>query len=276
MPLKKNNDFIKDPLLNEICDTAYTMWERGWAERNAGNISCLLDEKSAKKYFGTTKKPSKKIKLKIPVPELSGKAFLVTATGSYFKNFLKNPAANLGVIRISADGESISTLWGYEGGGAPTSELNAHLLSHKERLKADPDHKIIIHTHATELIAMTASHELDDASFTKTLWGMHSECIIVFPEGVGVLPWMIPGTTDLGIKTAEKMSRYRIVIWPFHGIFGSGKNIDETMGLIETVEKSAGTFMRIRSAGARINSITTGQLKDLAAFFNIKPNSSMI
>ena len=35
--------------------------------------------------------------------------------------------------------------------------------------------------------------DLDSRSFTRTLWQMCSECVVVFPEGVNVLPWMLCG-----------------------------------------------------------------------------------
>lgn len=33
------------------------------------------------------------------------------------------------------------------------------------------------------------------------------------------------------------MKEFRLVIWAMHGIYGAGKTLDETFGLIETVEK---------------------------------------
>ena len=224
----RKKDFSTNTLIKEIIDAANTMWNRGWAERNAGNISCLLDNKTVKNHFSDVKKKNK-TDLVIPVPDLSDKAFLVSASGSYFKNYNKAPASYLGVIRIADNGKNFSILWGFEDGNKPTSEINAHLLSHAERLKSDPEHRFVIHTHATDLIAMSAVHELDDISFTRTLWLMHTECITICPEGIGVLPIMVPGTQELALKTAEKMSKYRAVIWPFHGILGTGRNIDETI-----------------------------------------------
>ena len=91
-------------------------------------------------------------------------------------------------------------------------------MSHIERLKLDPKHRIVMHTHPANIIAMTFIHELNDRAFTRTLWQMITECMVVFPEGVGVLPWMVCGNTEIGIVTAEKMKQYRSVIWGQHGI----------------------------------------------------------
>ena len=86
---------------------------------------------------------------------------------------------------------------------------------------------------------MNYVHELDEKKFTHTLWEMCTECIVVFPDGVGILPWMLCGTNEIGEATAEKMKEFRLVIWAMHGIYGAGKTLDETFGLIETVEKAA-------------------------------------
>ena len=52
---------------------------------------------------------------------------------------------------------------------------------------------------------MTYVHDLDEVAFTRTLWQMCTECVVVFPDGVNVLPWMLCGTNEIGVATAEKM-----------------------------------------------------------------------
>ena len=47
---------------------------------------------------------------------------------------------------------------------------------------------------------------------------MATESIVVFPEGVGVLPWMVCGTQLIGEHTAEK-KEVSAVIWALHGVF---------------------------------------------------------
>ena len=54
----------------------------------------------------------------------------------------------------------------------------------------------------------------------------------MFTDGVGILPWMLCGTNEIGEATAEKMKEFRLVIWAMHGIYGAGKTLDETFGLI--------------------------------------------
>ena len=40
---------------------------------------------------------------------------------------------------------------------------------------------------------------------TRSLWRMCTECMMVFPDGIAVLPWMMGGTESIGQATAEKI-----------------------------------------------------------------------
>ncbi len=269
MEMTRDVPALEIPFIREMAEITYHMWKFGWDERNGGNISRILDEAEVSPHIdlnGT----GRVITLSFPVPELAGKIFVVTGSGKYFRNVISDPGMNLGVIRVTADGEHVDVLWGFNGNTFPTSELASHFMSHIERLKVDPNHRIVMHTHATNVISMTFVHDLDEKKFTKTLWQMCTECIVVFPEGVGVLPWMVPGSAEIGRKTAEKMKDRRVVIWPHHGIFGSGSTMDETFGLIETVEKAAQVYMLTAGHGIK-QTITDQELADLAKAFGVTP-----
>ena len=264
--MKKN---VADaPFVVEMREVAANMYRLGWDERNGGNISYMLDEKEAGEYFDLNE-IIRTIPIGFSAPELVGKIFIVTGTGKYFKNVDKNPEENLGIIRIAKDGETAELLWGYSDGGKFTSELPAHLMSHRTRLAVDPNHRVVIHTHPTNTLAMTHVHELDDKKFTHTIWEMCTECIVVFPDGIGVLPWMVCGNNDIGIATAKKMEEYRLVVWGLHGIYGAGKDMDETFGLIETVEKAAELYMKIAHL-PHINTIRDDELIAVAQAFGLK------
>ncbi len=262
-----NCNIFEAPFIDEMCKTTANMYRLGWDERNGGNISCLLTEQEVREYLDINK-VIRTIPIGFKAEELIGKYFLVTGTGKYFKNVNEDPEANLGVFRIGADGQTAELLWGYSDGGRFTSELPAHLMSHTARLKVDPENRIVMHTHPTNTVAMTHILPLDDKFFTRTIWGTCTECIVVFPEGIGVLPWMVCGNNEIGYATAEKMKDYRIVIWAQHGIYGAGKNYDETFGLIETVEKGAELYLKYSHLPI-INRISDKQLIALAEQFGL-------
>lgn len=261
-------NILNAPFVEEMKKITANMYRQGWAERNGGNISYMLETEEVAEYLDLNY-VIRTIPTGFDASELIGKIFIVTGTGKYFKNVIDDPETNLGIIRIAEDGTTAELLWGYKGNSRFTSELPAHLMSHIARLKVNPENRVILHTHPTYTLAMNHIHELDEKKFTRTLWEMCTECIIVFPDGVGVLPWMVCGNNEIGVATAEKMKDYRLVIWGLHGIYGAGKDLDEAFGLIETVEKAAQLYMLATASGKRINTITDENLWDVAKAFNI-------
>ena len=250
-----------------MCDITANMYRLGWDERNGGNVSLLLNDEEVYEYLDKDA-VLRTIPTGFDATPLKGKVFIVTGTGKYFKNVKEDPETNLGIIRIASDGTTAELLWGYKDGGRFTSELPAHLMSHMARLSVDPENRVVMHCHPTNTLAMNYVHELDEKKFTHTLWEMCTECIVVFPDGIGVLPWMLCGTNEIGEATAEKMKQYRLVVWGMHGIYGVGKNIDEAFGLIETVEKAAQIYM-LTAHLPRINTIKDSELKELAEAFGV-------
>ena len=261
-------DILTAPWMVEMIRTTTNMYAHGWDERNGGNISLLLDEADVAEYLDLNN-VLRTIPTGFEAPALEGKYFLVTGTGKYFKNVQYAPEVNLGLVRLTDKGMKAELLWGYEDGGKFTSEFPAHMMSHVARLRVDPQNRVVMHCHPANLLAMTYVHTLDERAFTRTLWQMCTECIVVFPDGVNVLPWMLCGTNDIGVATAEKMATARLVVWAQHGIYGAGKDLDETFGLIETAEKAAEIYMKIAHL-PRVNTITDEQMHLLEARFGVK------
>lgn len=259
-------DILTAPWMVEMIRTVTNMYDHGWDERNGGNVSLLLDEADVQDYTDGT--VLRTIPLQFEAKPLAGRYFLVTGTGKYFKNVQYDPQCNLGLIRIAANGEDAELLWGYSDGGRFTSELPAHLMSHMARLKINPQNRVIMHCHPGNLLAMTYVHTLDERAFTRTLWQMCTECVVVFPDGVNVLPWMLCGTNSIGEATAEKMATARLVVWAQHGIYGAGADLDETFGLIETAEKAAEIYMKIAHLPL-VNTITDAQMHELEDRFQL-------
>lgn len=267
-------DFANSEIIWELGDITANMYRMGWNERNGGNISWLLDEEAIQDYIdpGAVKRT---IPLAFDAGELNGRIFLVTGTGKYFKNIKRSPEKNVGVVRIAAGGKELEVLWGFEGGARPTSELPTHLMNHMARLRVDPKHRVVMHCHPVNVIAMTFVHEQDDREFTLSLWGTCTECVLVFYDGVGIVPWMPAGTNAIAEATAEKLKDRRIVVWGQHGIFGTGRDLDEAFGLIETVEKAAEIYMKTASL-PKVNCLPKEQLLDVARVYGVTPREEFL
>jgi len=259
--------------INEVTEILDLLYKHNWDERNGGNLSYILKEEEVKEVCDINN-VIRTFKYDFDLTELIGKYFIITGTGKYFKNCLKDPENNLGIMRVE-DSHTLSLLWGYKDGGRPTSESPTHLKCHIERLKIDKDHSLVIHCHPTNIICMTHVHSLDSNLFTESLWKMQTESIVVFPEGVAVLPWILCGGEEIGIATAEKMKEYRSVVWAQHGLFCTGKTLDEVFGLIETIEKAAEIYMKVFDKKI-YQSITNDNLIELAKAFNITYRKGII
>lgn len=272
--LKKNN-ILNANYVQEMIEVTTNLYRLGWDERNGGNISYLLEENEVLPFLNPTE-VIREIPMIFDAASLAGKYFIVTGSGKYFKNVQANPAENLGIIRVKEDGKTLQLLWGLENGAVPTSELPSHFMSHMARLEVDPENRIIMHNHATHLLAMSFTHDLDEKAFTRTLWQMCTECLVVFPEGVSILPWIVPGTTEIGEATAAKMKETHLVLWPQHGIYGAGKDMDEVFGLIETAEKAAEVYTYVCAQGGINQTISDENLRLLADSFGVTPREGYL
>ena len=247
------------------------MWLKGWDERNGGNISLRLLDHDVAPYLPIWRE-GPLLPLSETLSDLAGQYFLVTGSGKYFRNIQLDPEANLGVIRIQPDGKTAELLWGYRDGGVPTSELPAHLKSHRARQRVAAGRaRVVMHCHATNLIALSYVLDFNTANITRALWEGSTECLVVFPEGVGTLDWMVPGTDAIGASTADLLKKHPIVLWPFHGVFAVGETLDDAFGLIDTAEKSAQMLVKIISMGGARQTISTQNLIDLAKHFGVTP-----
>lgn len=259
--------------MNQVTEILDQLYKHSWDERNGGNLSYILKEEEVRE-LGLKDDILREFHYDFDLTPLIGKYFVITGTGKYFRNCKSFPEENLGIMKV-LDAHTLGLIWGYQSGGRPTSEAPTHLKCHIERLKVDPEHRLVIHCHPTNVICMTHVHDLDSNHFTEDLWKMQTESIVVFPEGIAVLPWILCGGEEIGIATAEKMKEYRSVVWAQHGIFCTGKTLDEVFGLIETIEKAAEIYMKIMDKKI-YQSITNNQLIMLAKSFKIKYRKGII
>ena len=154
-------------------------WLKGWDERNGGNLTLRLDDADIAPYHDNFHQQPRYIPLSQPMPLLANTPFIVTGSGKFFRNVQLDPAANLGIVKVDSDGAGYHILWGLTNEAVPTSELPAHFLSHCERIKAtNGKDRVIMHCHATILIALTYVLENDTAVFTRQLWEGSTECLV--------------------------------------------------------------------------------------------------
>jgi rhamnulose-1-phosphate aldolase len=253
--------------------------KKGWHERNGGNLSYRLTAEEAKEAapFLASVNSAEWKSAGITVPELAGETFLVTGSGKYMRNIILAPENNIALIELDEAGGRYRIRWGLKQGGRPTSELPTHLMNHEiKKRKTEGHHRVIYHAHPVKLIAMTFTLPLEDKAFTRELWEMMTECPVVFPAGVGVVPWMVPGGSDIALATGKLMEIYDVVVWAHHGLFCSGVDFDEAFGLMDAVEKSAEIYVKVRSMGGKRQTITADNFRDLARDFGVSLSAEFL
>lgn len=246
-------------------------FQQGWHERNGGNLSYRLKQEEVEGIRNRLNDHGEWMPIGTSVPGLAGEFFLVTGSGKYFRNIIVDPEACIAIIELDEKGENYRIRWGLVEGGRPTSELPAHLMNHEVKKRVtNGRHRVIYHAHTTNIIALTFVLPLKDEIFTRELWESATECPVVFPDGVGVVPWMVPGGRDIAVATSRLMEFYDVAIWAHHGMFCSGEDFDLTFGLMHTVEKSAEILLKVYAVRPdKLQTITASDLREVAAGFHV-------
>ena len=259
------------PFVQGFIRMAADGFRQGWHERNGGNLSYRIRPEEIESVKEELCFDGVWAPIGTSVPGLGGECFLVTGSGKFMRNAAVDPADTIAVIQLDEAGENYRILWGLTGGGRPTSELPSHLMNHEVKKAAtNGAHRVIYHCHPANVIALTFVLPLTDEAFTRELWEMATECPVVFPSGIGVVGWMVPGGRDIAVETSRLMKEYDVAVWAHHGIFCSGEDFDLTFGLAHTVEKAAEILVKVLSiTPAKRQTITPPQFRDLARDFKV-------
>ena len=269
--------FIKG--FTRMCDDG---WLQGWHERNGGNLTYRMTDEEleeARPFFDAEPRPW--VQMGVKGENLAGQYFVSTGSGKYMRNVAGSPAENIGIVEINETGDAFRIVWGLLNGARPTSEFESHYINHcVTAARTDGTNRVIYHAHTPGIIEMSFIVPLEDRAFTRVLWQMMTECVVVFPGGVGVVPWMVPGGPAIAEASSELMKTYDTIVWAHHGLFAAGPDFDTTFGLAHTVEKAAELYVAARAANggsdAFLNVISDQGLKDTCRDFNIAINEAFV
>ncbi len=249
-----------ETLLNDIAEIAGFLWQRGWSEKNAGNISVRI---SARVREEIVSKSDEQI-LDSPVTHLGDACFFITGTGTRMRDVAREPLTNGMFIRINHQSNGYLPITIGNTAIKPSSELLSHLNIHDLIARRGTDETVVIHTHATELIALSHWDKIQNSSDLNTiLWGMHPEAMVFVPKGVGLVPYLLPGSSTIADATVQSFEQHDIVLWKKHGVFAIGKNLHDTFDQIDIVCKSAKIWIQCRAAGFTPEGLTKSQLDEL-------------
>lgn len=252
-------------ITGEISRVAGYLWDRRWAERNAGNISVnitsLFSVKDLDKFSTYPFLP-----LSREYAGLKRQLLLITAAGSRMRDIAMDPLEDLCLVYISDSAKAYHIIVPerIEKEPMPTSELPTHLAIHEMLCRTGAPEKALVHSHVTELIALTHNPRfLSAESLTRILWKMHPETVMLQSKGYGFVPYTIPGTEKIATLTARCFEQNQVVIWEKHGAMAIGKTISEAFDEIDLAAKAAGIYLSCSQTGFEPDGLSNDEIREI-------------
>jgi rhamnulose-1-phosphate aldolase len=267
MTLSLNPDLKR--LIQQVGETGQHLWQKGWAEKNAGNLSADVTDLVAAKPSQLKEYPFKPYPNRIP--GIAGRSYLVTGTGTRYRDIQSDPASCLCVLRVSNDLKGYHVLWGGQRHGfKPTSELPSHLQMHDSLRRSKAPEKVVLHTHPNELIALTHLPATNrEEALNYALWGMIPEAKIYVPRGIGLVPYRLTASEALAEATVAALERkHKIVMWEKHGALAVGTDPLEAFDLIDAMNKAATLYLLCLNTGRKPQGLTRAQIHEIGHTFH--------
>lgn len=256
--------------LDSVAEVTGYLWQKGWAERNGGNLTLNITEYVDEQMMAMPA-ISGVLPIGVTLPNLKGCWFYCKGTGKRMRDLARDPMSAGSIIRILDDCASYEIV-----GDAvivPTSELPSHLALQDYAIAQGSNYKATLHTHPIELIAMSHSKEfLDSRHLTEVLWSMIPETLAFAPLGIGVVPYALPSSVELADATLELMKRYDVVLWEKHGTVAVGPDMMEAFDQTDVLNKAACIYMAGKNFGFTPEGMTPEAVKEIRDVFKLPDN----
>lgn len=253
--------------INEVAEVAGYLWQKGWAERNGGNITLNITE-WIDESIRNTAPISDRISIGRTLPHLKGCYFFCKGTNMRMRDLARRPMENGSIIRILDDCDSYVIVADHL--VKPTSEIASHLSMHNFLIGKGSSYKAALHTHPIDLVAMTHNSAfLEKDVLTNILWSMIPETRAFCPRGIGIIPYALPSSFALADATIKELEEYDVVAWEKHGVCAVGENIMETFDMIDTLSKSAQIYLTAQSMGFEPEGLSKERMDELKTAFNL-------
>src|SRR3954447_2366393 len=259
-----------DELIESIGEAGQRLSGIEAIEGAAGNISIYIGwPVEVRRRFPL----AQDIELPQPAPVLAGKVVIVTGSGRRLRDVLTDPAANLGAIEISADGRTgklhTSPRRLFE---RVTSEFNSHLAVHSDQVeRTGTNFHALIHAQPPHLVYLSHVPEYRDEKFmNQRLMRWEPETIVQLPSGLGVLPYLLPGSPALMEATAASLRTHNIVMWSKHGVMArSDISVTRAADRIEYAETAARYEYMDLVCGSKAQGLTPEELRGVVEAFGV-------
>jgi rhamnulose-1-phosphate aldolase len=253
-------------LLAEVAEIARYLWERGWAERTTGSISADVSDlvKNTRDARGALLSFEGFL-----LPDLARHTLLLTVPTSRMRDLARSPGLHSGIIRINDSGSGYRIVWGDQKRLSPSPQVEMHLRMQQALTTQHAGQCVVLHAHPEGLLAMTQMAEFkDEGRLNSVLWGMQPQSMVTVPNGVGLVRYQRAGTTELIGAAVAALGRNSVILLEKHGCIAVGKTLNDAFDMIDTLEKSARVYFRVKSTGRTPEGLSDDQLQDLRlAFF---------
>lgn len=251
----------------KVAEVAGYLWQKGWAERNGGNITVNITE-----YVDDAIRAMPAIsevkQTGVVLPHLKGCYFYCKGTQKRMRDLARNPMDNGSVIRILDDCSSYEII--ADQVVMPTSELPSHLSVHNYLLGKGMPYKASLHTHPIELVAMSHSKKfLEKDVASNLLWSMIPETKAFCPRGLGIIPYKLPSSVELADATISQLDEYDVVMWEKHGVFAVDTDIMAAFDQVDVLNKSALIYIAARNMGFEPEGMSQQQMQEMTEAFNL-------
>ncbi len=247
--------------IDKVAEVAGYLWQRGWAERNGGNITINITE-HVDAEIRAMASISEKYPIGTTLSALKGCYFFCKGTNRRMRDLARWPMENGSIIRIADDCAHYEII--ADKAVKPTSELASHLSMHNQMIASGNGYKAAIHTHPIELVAMTHHAEfLKKDVLTNLLWSMIPETRAFCPKGLGIVPYKMPSSVELADATIEQLKEYDVVMWEKHGVCAVGPDIFEAFDQVDVLSKSALIYIAARNMGFVPEGMSAAQMNEL-------------
>lgn len=253
--------------IEDVAEVAGMLWEKGWAERNGGNITVNVTDE-LDDDFKSRRPIAGPFETGVQIPHLKGMYFYCKGTGRRMRDLSRDPMSNGSIIRICDDCTSYEII--ADKPVMPTSELPSHLSLHNYLVGKGFAYKASLHTHPIELVAMSHSDKfLDSAYLTRLLWSMIPETLAFAPLGIGVVPYALPGSLTLAEATLKEIEKFDVVLWEKHGTVAVGTDVMDAFDQTDVLNKAATIYMSARNMGFEPDGMSEGAIQELRDVFNL-------
>ena len=255
--------------IEQVAEVAGYLWQKGWAERNGGNIVINVTDQFADKLPTDNCQLSTPIAIGTTLPHLKGCYFFCKGTNRRMRDLARWPMDNGSIIRILDDCAHYVIV--ADKPVMPTSELPSHLSVHDYLIAKSSPYKASLHTHPIELVAMTHHRPfLEKDVLTKILWSMIPETRAFCPKGLDIVPYLLPSSVALGEATLKTLDEgYDVVMWEKHGVFAVDTDIMAAFDQVDVLNKAAQIYMSARSMGFEPEGMSEAQMQELAETFGL-------